>query len=480
MERTQTEKEIRDLVEKAASGDRESVSTLLKTFTSDMYFITRLYVGNKNTARSSEQTALRNALRNLRDSVSADSFEEWLGDIVRDTALENIPQVKVSDNTDLKYTNKDEIPDTGLILPEDKDECKIRILHALDTLPSSERVAAALRYYDLCSLDEISRKLNISKDDTRKLLASAKQILAEGDTGVSALLALASKVNPKLSFEDEPVVESDDEILEPGDFSLTDMISAVKEGNDELNDVDLSFKEPEKEEEEEFRIDYDDEEKKEENPFGDLSFEDKKPKEPEKDRFFDIPEEVDPEPTKVVESMNQVLQTADDDDDDYDKKPRKKKKGGFFRWFLPLLLIAALAGGAFYLFGIKGYTIDDIKSLIPGMNSKPAETVTPEPTPEATPTPTPEATPTPTPEATPTPEPTEEAVAGIGKAYTNVSDLSIRNGAGINYDFIEVAAAETEYDVFETAEADGYTWYRIGEDRWIPSEGTWITYTPNE
>ena len=161
MERTQTEKEIRELVEKAASGDRESVSTLLKTFTSDMYFITRLYVGNKNAARSSEQTALRSALRNLRESVSADSFEEWLSDIVRDTALQNVPQVIVNENSDLKYTNKDEIPDAGLVLPEDKDECKIRILHALDTLPSSERVAAALRYYDLYSLDEISRKLNI-------------------------------------------------------------------------------------------------------------------------------------------------------------------------------------------------------------------------------------------------------------------------------------------------------------------------------
>ena len=102
MERTQTEKEIRELVEKAASGDRESVSTLLKTFTSDMYFITRLYVGNKNAARSSEQTALRSALRNLRESVSADSFEEWLSDIVRDTALQNVPQVIVNENSDLK------------------------------------------------------------------------------------------------------------------------------------------------------------------------------------------------------------------------------------------------------------------------------------------------------------------------------------------------------------------------------------------
>ena len=231
MEKLQTEKEIRELVEKASSGDRESIGTPLKTFTSDMYFITRLYVGDKETARSSEQTALRSALRNLRDSVSAESFEEWLSDIVRNTALQNIPAVEVRKDADLKYTNKDEIPDTSLQLPDDKDECKIRILHALDALPSSERAAAALRYYDLMSLDEIGDKLNISKDETRKLLASAKQILANGDTGVSALLALASKVNPRLAFDEEAAVaaqEPEEDILEAGGLSLDELSMKLK------------------------------------------------------------------------------------------------------------------------------------------------------------------------------------------------------------------------------------------------------------
>ena len=96
MENIQTEQEIRELVDKAAGGSREAISSLLKTFTSDMYFITRLYVGDKETARSSEQNALRTALRSLKDSYGAKSFADWLSDIVRNTALSNIPSFNVT------------------------------------------------------------------------------------------------------------------------------------------------------------------------------------------------------------------------------------------------------------------------------------------------------------------------------------------------------------------------------------------------
>ncbi|MDO4521317.1 MAG: sigma-70 family RNA polymerase sigma factor, partial [Erysipelotrichaceae bacterium] len=247
MENVQTEQEIRELVEQAAGGSREAIASLLKAYTSDMYFVTRLYVGDKETAKSSEQTALRSALRNLKDSASAESFGDWLTDIVRNTALNNIPEISVSSDSDLKYTNKDEIPDTKIQLPADADECKIRILHALDSLPSSERAAAALRYYDLLSLDEISEKLNVSKDDTRKLLASAKKILADSDTGVSALLALASKVNPKLSFDEDAAQSSEDGVMEADDLELDDLFE-ITAAAEKLNDVDLSFDEGDEEE----------------------------------------------------------------------------------------------------------------------------------------------------------------------------------------------------------------------------------------
>ena len=96
--------------------------------------------------------------------------------------------------------------------------------------------------------------------------------------------------------------------------------------------------------------------------------------------------------------------------------------------------------------------------------------------PEPTTTPTASTEPRPTPESSSA----SEGESIIGQAYTNVTDLTIRDGAGINYAYIDLAAAKTTYDVYETVEADGYTWYRISENGWIPSDGTWITYTPKQ
>ena len=73
------------------------------------------------------------------------------------------------------------------------------------------------------------------------------------------------------------------------------------------------------------------------------------------------------------------------------------------------------------------------------------------------------------------PEPTGPKT--IGKVTVNVTDLNIRTGPGTSYDKTGSHAAQgTPYDVYETAEADGYTWYRIGEGQWIADDGTWVTF----
>ena len=46
------------------------------------------------------------------------------------------------------------------------------------------------------------------------------------------------------------------------------------------------------------------------------------------------------------------------------------------------------------------------------------------------------------------------------------------------YDGIEYDAT---YDVYEIAEADGYTWYKVAEDQWVADYlGQYVTYTPKE
>ena len=64
-----------------------------------------------------------------------------------------------------------------------------------------------------------------------------------------------------------------------------------------------------------------------------------------------------------------------------------------------------------------------------------------------------------------------------GSVAVNVSDLNLRTGPGTGYDADGNALEGTVYPVFESAEAEGYTWYRIDQEHWIPTEGSWLTYS---
>ena len=66
----------------------------------------------------------------------------------------------------------------------------------------------------------------------------------------------------------------------------------------------------------------------------------------------------------------------------------------------------------------------------------------------------------------------------IGSAYIIVTDLNIRKGPGVGYEINGMAELEKNYDVLEIAEADGYTWYKVGDEQWIPDlAGQYVTYT---
>ncbi|MBR2794768.1 MAG: WG repeat-containing protein [Solobacterium sp.] len=56
-----------------------------------------------------------------------------------------------------------------------------------------------------------------------------------------------------------------------------------------------------------------------------------------------------------------------------------------------------------------------------------------------------------------------------------VNNLNIRSGPGTSYDKTDVCREGMNLEVFETKEADGYTWYRIDETNWIADKnGEWL------
>jgi len=65
----------------------------------------------------------------------------------------------------------------------------------------------------------------------------------------------------------------------------------------------------------------------------------------------------------------------------------------------------------------------------------------------------------------------------IGMAYILVDDLNSRSEPSLNGEKLEPVENYTAYQVYEIKENDGYTWYRIGDNRWIADQnGKWVSY----
>ena len=153
---------------------------------------------------------------------------------------------------------------------------------------------------------------------------------------------------------------------------------------------------------------------------------------------------------------------ADSDDKELSREYNPKEY--WLKWIISIVLLAILAVGIGVAFAIirtdRKQTPEPVKTAV---------TETPE-------------VPEETPEPTPTPEPTEEPVpddGSIGTAEILVTDLMMRKGPGVTYEQNGMGEPQKTYTVYETAEADGYTWYRVGEDQWVPDlQSQFVTYTP--
>lgn len=58
-----------------------------------------------------------------------------------------------------------------------------------------------------------------------------------------------------------------------------------------------------------------------------------------------------------------------------------------------------------------------------------------------------------------------------------VDNLNIRSGTGLDHTIVGKAVNGMTYTVYETAQAAGFTWYRIGEKQWIAGNPDWIRVT---
>ncbi|MDQ9827270.1 hypothetical protein RFX70_00270, partial [Acinetobacter baumannii] len=65
----------------------------------------------------------------------------------------------------------------------------------------------------------------------------------------------------------------------------------------------------------------------------------------------------------------------------------------------------------------------------------------------------------------------------IGSITVIVSGNIIeRDQPSITGDNVGEAYFGKSYNVYEKVESDGYTWYRIDDNTWVPDDGTWVKF----
>ncbi len=68
----------------------------------------------------------------------------------------------------------------------------------------------------------------------------------------------------------------------------------------------------------------------------------------------------------------------------------------------------------------------------------------------------------------------------IGKIWIDVDKINVRSTPTTSEDNkVDTVTIGQQLSVYEITENEGYTWYRIDEDRWIADNGSWVTYSAN-
>ncbi len=199
------------------------------------------------------------------------------------------------------------------------------------------------------------------------------------------------------------------------------------------------------------------------------------------DDFFNL-DETRTEPVKNV-------QATPVDDEPYVEKPRKtkkkskKKKNGFVKALLSILLFIVLTLAVFVagIYAVDRFTGQNFIENMSGL-FKTKEVVEEEvkPTPSATPEASVESTDDPT-EVPQEEQPQEEVVehpeGSLGHIVILDGPIYSRTSPSTQGESNGSVQIGEEYEVYEIAEGDSYTWYRINDYSWVPTEGTWIGYS---
>ena len=454
---------IQELLTKAKQRDIEAAKEILRRISDKMYFITRLYVADHEQARKVEQTGLKKVFSSLKEVTNPEWFECWAAEIVRKEAIAHVLPLEESTTNSNMYTEADEIPNYMAVLPETVEGKKYQVLEMMDKLSTGARAALALHLYDGLSIEESAKLLMTTPQSVMSWLTEAKDTLMSGGYNLGTLIVLMDKLNPVsqralvLKMQDDLALQSTEDDILSGVFTQPEETAKPvetpalpQEENKEVQFPDLPSTSG-----------------SDENTMQIPTVSDKI----EDTLSLPTVKEEESAPTsheqEVRSSATQVIKKElfDDNDEAVDDIEEEESKGGsfFVKLLIVLLTLMLLAGLFWIVFDSMGGKFD-FKSLFGSKNETTSVVANSDATPE----------PTATPETSATPEPTPET---LGEVEVVIDSLNIRAGAGTNFDVVGSAKHGEKFTVLSIEKTSDYTWYQIGENKWLADKNNqFLTY----
>ncbi|MCR5228632.1 MAG: hypothetical protein K6D03_00730 [Solobacterium sp.] len=516
------------LLELGADGNYEALKTITEHYSSSLVKYAMTMTEDRSTAKKCAINAFAAALKQPDKFNDAEHFEDWLKSLVKGEAEKLKPKeedtIVVDDLLSVINRQKQTEEPAAPVMPELKSEEheepeepaepaeKESVMEQEYVTPVIHEAPAAAPVPSAVPSQKLSSTLfDDEEEDEERVVRRRRE---EKKKGLKSLLfedpdeddeeeeevrpagrpVRTEEVKPEVKKEAESDIEEERPARrksrpvreKPAKKSLKSLLfEEVEEDEDEEEErparrpsrsreekpekkglKSLLFEEVDDDEEEEKPVRKPRREKKAEEPVR----EEKPAKKGLKALLFEETDDDEEEevlkPAKKERPSRNVRRAADDEDDDDDE--------GTPKWLIILIVLLILA-----VLGFAGYFLKTSGIFSGGSSNRPAQTAEVTPVPSASPTAsiTPETTPTP--EAAPTVEPTPETGGKIGTVTINVTGLNSRKKPTTAADKLAQVTAGSTYDVYETTKAEGYTWYRIDENRWIADNGSWVTYKAN-
>jgi len=177
-ERVNENKKLEDLVSKAINGDAESLHRLCESIAQSVLFRTKHILNNPMDAEDVSQNVLIRVCENIQTLREPKAFKVWLSKIVTNEARSHMAR-NVTEHT---IVNIDDyvaslVDETEELFPQycvEVKEFREDVMNVLSDLPSRQREAMMLYYYDQLSVGEISKIMDIPHQSVSRYLALAR------------------------------------------------------------------------------------------------------------------------------------------------------------------------------------------------------------------------------------------------------------------------------------------------------------------